>query len=85
MNDEQIAEAVDPIYREKVLRARRAPHSEKMGWGAVIFEEVCGRMRSGIRAQFPNASEDEVKKILRQRLDRLSQLEDRGLFKRVTD
>jgi hypothetical protein len=56
-----------------------------MGWGAVIFEEVCGRMRSGIRAQFPNASEDEVKKILRQRLDRLSQLEDRGLFKRVTD
>lgn len=80
MNDAQIEEIVDPIYREKVLRARRAPLTRKMGWGAELFSEVCGRMRSGIRSQFPEADETEVEEILRKRLKRISQLEDHGLF-----
>lgn len=78
--EEQIASLVDPIYRDKVLRAREAPLTKKMGWGAELFSEVCGRMRSGIRMQFPEADEEEVNKILRDRLDRLTQVEEMGIF-----
>lgn len=78
--EEQIAALVDPIYRDKVLRAREAPLSKKMGWGAEMFSEVCGRMRSGIRMQFPEADEEEVNNILRDRLDRLTRVEEMGIF-----
>jgi hypothetical protein len=78
--EKQIAALVDPIYRDKVLRAREAPLSRKMGWGAEMFSEVCGRMRSGIRRQFPEADEDQVNKILGDRLDRLTKVEEMGIF-----
>jgi hypothetical protein len=76
--EQQITALVDPIYRDKVLRAREAPASRKMGWGAELFYEVCGRMRSGIRMQFPDAADSEVDAILKQRLERLTKVEDAG-------
>lgn len=57
------------------------PPSKKMGLGAELFAEACGRMRSGIRAQFPEASPAEIDEILRQRLDRLTRLQESGIFK----
>jgi hypothetical protein len=76
MNDEQIAAVIDPIYREKVLRARRAPLSKKMGWGPELFREARGRMLSGIRAQFPDANSEKVERILQERLRRLTEIEE---------
>jgi len=81
--DEQIQELADAIYADKVRRAREAPLSRKMGWGAELFSEVCGRMRVGIRAQFPEADEKKVEECLRKRLDRLSKMEEVGIFQRV--
>lgn len=81
--EQQIAELVDPIYRDKVLRARAAPLSKKMGWGAEMFTEVRGRMKSGIRMQFPEATEEKVNSILLERLDRLTRVEEMGIFKPV--
>ena len=69
--EDQIKDLVDPIYRDKVLAAR------KLAMGGELFSEVCGRMRSGIRMQFPNADEREVHEILRKRLRRLNQIEPR--------
>ncbi len=79
--EEQIAALIDPIYRAKVLRAREAPLSKKMGWGAEMFAEVRGRMKSGIRMQFPEADEEEVNNILLDRLNRLTRAEEMGIFK----
>lgn len=81
--DETMTELADSIYREKVLRARSTPQSRKMGWGAEMFAEACGRMRAGIRAQFPEAEPSEVEKILRERLDRLTRMHEHGIFTRV--
>ena len=72
----------DAIYRERVQRARKAPASKKMGWGGELFDEACERMRMGIRHQFPNANEDEVETILLQRLKRLRQVEEHGVYRK---
>lgn len=61
-------ELADSIYRERVLRARNIPLGEKLLLGPEIFEEVCGRMVDGIRNQYPEADEQRVQEILRERL-----------------
>lgn len=73
--EDQIKELVDPIYRSKVLAARKLSAAQKLSMGGDLFTEVCGRMRSGIRMQFPDKDEQEVHEILRKRLRRLHQLE----------
>lgn len=82
MEDQQIKELADAIYVEKIRRARAMPRSKKMGWGGILFGEVCGRMRAGIRSQFPQADEAEVESILRKRLDRLAAVEEAGIFRK---
>ena len=79
--EDEIKQLADSIYRRKVMRAREAPLSQKMGWGAKLFEEACARMRVGIRAQFEEADEQEVEEILRQRLARLRVLHEHGIYK----
>lgn len=74
----------DAIYAEKVRRARTAPASQKMGWGAELFGEACERMKSGIRAQFPTASTEEVKTLLLRRLNRLRQVHEHGIYESRT-
>ncbi len=78
--EESIPELADEIFREKVMRARSIPASEKMGLGAKLYAEVLGRMRSGVRIQFPDADDDEVERILEKRLKRLTQIEEHGIF-----
>ncbi|MBY0527877.1 MAG: hypothetical protein K2R98_31055 [Gemmataceae bacterium] len=72
---EPTQELVDSIYRERVLRARRMSFEEKFLAGAELFEEVCQRMADGIRFQFPDADETQVRDILHQRLQLLRRLE----------
>jgi len=83
--EEGLPELAEAIYREKVMRARNTPASKKMGWGPQLFADACGRMRAGIKAQFPGSSEIEVEHILRKRLERLSRLHEHGIFKKVSD
>jgi hypothetical protein len=70
----------DAIYADKVRRARAAPATHKMGWGAELFAEACERMSSGIRAQFPSFSSEEVRTMLLKRLNRLRQLDEHGIY-----
>ena len=81
--DSDIPALADAIYRDKVRRARAAPASRKMGWGAELFSEACERMRAGIRAQFTKADAAEVEEILRQRLQRLRRLHEHGIYQQV--
>lgn len=71
-------ELVDELYREQVLHARAMPGDEKLLEGARLFDRACRLMADGIRHQFPDANEERVQQILRQRLDLLRRLETLG-------
>jgi hypothetical protein len=65
---EPTRELIDELYRERVLRARRTPPEEKILSGAELFEEACERMAVGIRMDYPDADEAQVRAILARRL-----------------
>ena len=69
-------ELIDELFRGKVRAARQMTPEDKLAVGGDLFDEVCDRMRSGIRAQCPDVNDDEVEETLRQRLDIARRLED---------
>ena len=73
-------EMIDDIYRERVRRARRMTVAEKFLAGGDLFDDVCERMRAGIRSQFPHEDDAGVNRILKQRLARLRQVEEHGIY-----
>jgi hypothetical protein len=73
-------EFTDDIYRERILRARRTPPGQKLRDGAILFDEVCERMKAGIRSQFPDADASRVTEILRERVNRLRKREEHGIY-----
>ena len=81
--DSTIKPLADAIYADKVRRARVAPLTQKMGWGAELFNEACERMRDGIRAQFPQLSREEVETTLLHRLNRLRQVHEHGIYQKA--
>lgn len=72
---EPTKDLADAIFRERVLRAREMPPEEKLFAGARIFERVCRIMKDGIRADFPQASPEEIDRILDDRLKVARRLE----------
>jgi hypothetical protein len=66
---------IDELYREEVLRARAMPGEEKLLEGGRLFDRACRVMADGIRDQFPEADEERVQQILRERLDLARRLE----------
>ena len=80
MTETHIKPLADAIYADKVRRARAAPATQKMGWGAELFADACVRMSDGIRAQFPAYGPGEVKAMLLKRLNRLRQLDEHGIY-----
>jgi hypothetical protein len=71
---EPTQELVDAIYREKVLRARATPPEQKWLSGAELFDEVCERMRLGLKYENPDADDATLDRLLVERLDRLERL-----------
>ena len=69
--------SADDLFWERVEAARRQSFEEKLLAGPRLFGRVCRIMMDGIRMQFPEASEDEVQRILRERLELGRRLEDR--------
>lgn len=59
---------IDELYRRKVLAARRQPPEEKLLAGIRLFDMACRVMADGIRAEYPDADEQRVQEILRERL-----------------
>jgi hypothetical protein len=72
---EPTQQLVDELYRERVRRARVMSPEAKLFAGARIFERVCRVMKDGIRDQYPEADENKVQEILRQRLRLARRLE----------
>ncbi len=59
---------IDELYREELREARAMPLEQKILAGQQLFEGACRMTLAGIRNQNPDASEEECREILRQRL-----------------
>jgi len=68
-------ELIDDIYLEKVLRARAAPMAEKILDGPRLYAYACEAVRAGVRSQNPQATPDQLKLLIKQRFERIRQLE----------
>lgn len=74
---EPTKKSADDLYREKVRQARKMSAEEKFLAGLRMFDEECRFRREGIREQYPEATEEEVEHILRERLAAEREQEER--------
>jgi len=77
---EPTKELADDIFRRRVLRARTTPPDQKLLDCLQLHDQACQLMRDGIRHEFPDADETEVRKILRKRLNRVRQIDEYGIY-----
>lgn len=71
---EPTQELLDAIYRDRVQRARQVPLGEKLLAGGELFEQVCDRMRDGLRDENPGVGKETIEELLGRRLDLLRRL-----------
>jgi hypothetical protein len=60
---------IDDLYRDELREARTLTPAQKLLAGQDLFEAACRITLAGIRNQNPEASEDQCREILRQRLE----------------
>lgn len=77
---DQLKELQDAIYREKIMRARAMTESERFVATLELIDTSFEWMLAGVKMQFPEASEEDAQRILGERLDRMRQREDAGLY-----
>jgi hypothetical protein len=70
-----IRELSHAIYWGKIRRARKASFEEKFQAGPQLFDYACGIVSAGIRMQNPGATDEDVERILKERLELQRRLE----------
>ena len=80
---EPTKELIDALYRDKIDAARRMSPEDKLLAGARLFDHACSVTTAGIRHQYPQADERDVLRILRERLEEQTRLEEQasGLYR----
>ena len=73
-------ELIDGIERDRIARARQMSPGAKFLASGDLFDDVCDRMRAGIRSQFPHEDDAGVNRILKQRFERLRLAEEHGIY-----
>jgi len=68
---------MDESFWQQVERARRMTGDERVREGLALFDRALSIMSDGIRHQFPDATEEEVRQIRRERLARIRQTEEK--------
>jgi hypothetical protein len=68
-------ELANDLFRERVLRAREMAPEAKLTAGPELFSYAAQITASGIRHQFPEATEEQVQAMLDQRLRLRQRLE----------
>jgi hypothetical protein len=72
--EDRIADDARFALLAKVRQARMMSEEERIVAGIRMFSGVCDRMKEGIRDDSPEAAEEEVHRILLQRLVKLRRL-----------
>lgn len=78
-------ELIDDLFWDKVERARQRSPGEKLLDGFELFEQSCHLARMGIRCDYPDASDQEVERLLREQLNRIRELEEEGLYQPLVE
>lgn len=65
------------MYRDKLAAARATPPEERLLDGPRLFDFACAFTIAGIKDQFPDADDAQVRRILEERLRIQEQLESR--------
>ncbi|MGO9112585.1 MAG: hypothetical protein ACLP9L_25420 [Thermoguttaceae bacterium] len=66
---------MDDSFWEEIERFKNVPGSRKMTESVRLFDAAMRRMLAGIKSQFPGISEEEARRIRRERLDRIRRME----------
>jgi hypothetical protein len=66
---------MDDSTRRQIERARRMTPDERFREGLALCDRTFRLMQDGIRHQFPEATQAEVMRILRERLTKIRALE----------
>lgn len=66
---------MDESFFQQVERARRMTGEERFREGLALCNRAFQLMQDGIRHQFPDASQAEVTRLLRERLARIRAIE----------
>jgi hypothetical protein len=69
-------ELIDELYRDKIRAARAMTPDEKLFAGPRLFRLACRVMTDGIRHQHPEATEEQIQEMVRQRLELARRLEN---------
>lgn len=79
--DAETRQLMDEIYLDKALRAGCRSMGEKLLDGPRLFDDCCRLMRSGIRFQFPDYTEDQVNAEFRRRLEIGRRISEKGIYR----
>ena len=74
----------DQRYREKVLAARAMSEEDRILAGERLFDQECERIKTELRRQHADWSEDAIRAALREQIERQRQVEDAGLYRDAT-
>ena len=66
---------MDESFWEEVERARRLTGAQRMTESLRLFDEAARRMLAGIKSQFPGISDEQARRIRRERIDKIHRLE----------
>ena len=66
---------MDGSFRQQVERARKMTGDERVREGLALFDRALKIMADGIHHEFPDASPEQVRRIRRQRLEKIRLLE----------
>ena len=73
---EPTREFIDQLYRERVQDARAQSVGDRLLAGIELFAMVCEFSRAGIRMQHPGVDEEQVERLLAERLAIARKLEN---------
>lgn len=80
---EAIDQLADAIHRDRVLRARALTMDERLRDGLECYDLSLRLMADGVRHQFQSADESEVWAKVRERLDIVRKIEERGIYQPI--
>ncbi len=66
---------MDDSFWEEIERFRNVPGGKKMTASLRLFDAAMRRMLAGIKSQFPGISDEEARRIRRERLERIRRFE----------
>lgn len=73
--DESVGFSMDKSYWDEISRSSKLTGAQRMSESLRLFDESSRRMLAGIKSERPGISDDEARRIRRERLDRIRRIE----------